>query len=110
MLFVHDPLYRRQSKSNQPDVIYNEINAANCVENDAKSFLKDACDLLDEASSLVKEEYVTLVNTIDVEKMLQVWDEGVDWIEQIIRNASSYSLNMATCDEMLENQYLQKRI
>ena len=102
--------YWSKATSNQPDVIYNEINAANCVENDAKSFLKDACDLLDQASSLVKEEYVTLVNTIDVEKMLQVWDEGVDWIEQIIRNASSYSLNMATCDEMLENQYSLEKI
>lgn len=102
--------YWSKATSNQPDVIYNEFNAANCVENDAKSFLKDACDLLDQASCLVKEEYVTLVNTIDVEKMMQVWDEGVDWVEQIIRNASSYSLNMATCDEMLENQYSLEKI
>ena len=83
--------------------IYNFDCACEQVKADAESFLKVQSETLSKAGELLADkDFVYSLCTIDAEKISQEWAEFIDWLKTVIENASSYDLNVTSCNTMTD--------
>ncbi|MCR4939954.1 MAG: DUF1957 domain-containing protein [Treponemataceae bacterium] len=88
------------------DSVYDMGLAFAQAEHDAEAFLNEKSDKLKEASVLMDGSDVSLVCSFEGSFFGGSWYEGVEWLNQILRKASwNNDLELATCSELIENQY-----
>lgn len=103
--------YWNRSFNNPESIIYSKDKAYNQIQTDASNFLVKKNELLSKAAELLEEKkYVTSVCVIDCEKLQKNWHEGLWWLEEVIRQSEKYSLNVTTCNMMIEKNFNLERI
>ena len=102
--------YKYFNKSSSQDDVYKMDEASSQAKEDAISFIRMKNEELEKASSLAKNaDFVSEVCVIDVENMRRTWHEGLEWIEELFRNASVAEFDFDSCGSLIKNQYnLQK--
>ena len=92
------------------DKIYNLEDAAEQIKLDAKDFLERKIKKLEEAEKLTDGKNCSLVCTIEPELLGNVWFEGIDWLEQIFRQAALQDdIKIENCCDIAKEQFsLQK--
>ena len=78
---------------------------------DAESFINEKSGKLDKASALMNGADASLVCSFDASNFGGSWYEGVEWLNQVLRMAADNdSFELATCSELIDNQYKLPRI
>lgn len=103
--------YKYWNKNFEEEALYDENQAFNAVKEHAKDFITKLSAKLTKAAELCNNsDYVCNVCVLDADIIKQNWTECILWIEQVIRQAIPSGINMAACNEMLENQYNLEKI
>ncbi len=103
--------YKYLNKEFDKKSIYDEEKAfaQSCI--DAKKFLELKSIKMNKAQELIENvDFVSTVCTINAADFFDKWHEGINWIENLFRNASEYSIQMVSCSELIENQYSLDKI
>lgn len=88
------------------DEVYDEEAAKLQAMKDAEAFVTAKMTRLEKAAELLSDkDFVSLVCTLDADKLRQNWHEAIFWLESVFRCSEKQSLNITTCDRLLENQY-----
>ncbi len=90
--------------------VYDAQAASALCGKQAKLFVRGKAERLEKASSLVENGDVSLVVTLDLNRLRAVWNEGIAWLEQVIRAAGGEGLELATPRMMFENPFTLQRI
>ena len=91
--------------------LYDSKAAAEQTEKDAASFVEKRCQTLSKAAELLPSyNFVTEVCTLDISKLSKTWCESINWLEQVIRQASASDLSVLSCDRMCDEQYNLEKI
>lgn len=91
--------------------IYNPEAANRQVELDATNFLDVKAKKLAQASELLRDKDVSLVCTFDANLFGQNWYEGIDWLEQIFRQAAVRTdISLDVCESLTTNQFSIQKI
>ena len=89
---------------------YNLKKAEEQIKEDAKDFLEKKAQKLKEAEKLLNTN-CSLVCAIEPELLGNVWFEGIDWLEQIFRQAASRDdIEIANCCDLTKEQYTLQKI
>lgn len=100
--------YRYYSNSGS---IYDASAARVQTEMDAEAFIKEKADKLNKASILMDGADVSLVCSFEESFFGGSWCEGVEWLYQVLRKvAYNDDFELATCSELIDNQYSLPRI
>ena len=103
--------YRYWSRFEDENIVYDQEKAGAKVSEFADDFLSKKSELLNTASSLLPEEKsLSLLVTLDLDFFRAEWAEGLFWIENLFRKASSYDLSFELAKNLIENQYSLQRI
>lgn len=90
--------------------IYNPAAAFEKSAADASDFLKKRSELLDKAAALMPDnDFVSLVCTVNLTKLSSCWNECILWLENILRKAPEFSLDVVPCNSMLSGQFSLER-
>lgn len=90
--------------------IYNPEQARKQAETDAKSFVSKRLEILDKAAELLSsKDFVTTVFAID-EDLCRKWNESIVWLEYVFRFARDESLNVVSCNQMVDHQFDLEKI
>lgn len=90
--------------------IYSHEAAVAQAQADAKSFIKNRAEILNKAAELLPEnDFVTTVCALD-EDLCRKWHEFVIWLEYVFRYGRDESLNMVSCNQMVDKQYELEKI
>lgn len=102
--------YKYWSKESE-DSLYNKELALNEVKKDAKNFLDKKAEKLAKAAELKPNTDISLVCSFDALDFGSNWHEGVDWLEQVFRQAASRDdISITTCGKLVDNHFLFPKI
>lgn len=103
--------YKYWNKNFDEQEIYDAQKAYEAVQCQAKDFVSKMSEKLTRAAELSNNsDFVCDVCVIDTDSIRQNWSECILWIEAVMKMAVSFNINIATCNEMLENQYSLEKI
>lgn len=102
-------VFKYWSNSSQEE-FYDLEKAKEQIKIDAKDFLDKKVEKLRAAEKILGDKNYSLVCAIEPELLGNVWFEGIDWLEQIFRQAASIDdvLIENCCDVTKEQFTLQK--
>ncbi len=103
-------LYRYWANAEgQERVVYDEEKAKAQAERDAETFVQKRMELLlnaEKSMSSSGEQSPLLVCTIPAELIGQRWNEGIFWLESLIRKVeASQSVELSFCKNHVQNQF-----
>ena len=88
------------------NALYNRQNALNQAHEDAASFIADKNALLEEASKCISDkDYVSYICAFESDELFKNWNESVEWLEYVFREAVKAGITVQTGRQMLEKQY-----
>ena len=88
------------------NAFYNRKEALEQAHTDAAAFVEEKSGLLDEAAKLLPEnDYVSYVCAFESDELFRNWNESIEWLEYVIRNACEKGLILASGNQLLEKQY-----
>ncbi len=93
--------------ANDGQLIYDESYAMTQTMVDAEYFIKNSGEKLEKAAAALKKD-VCSIWEIDAEDLGQNWEEGIAWLENVIRLPKNFELG--TCNSMLDKQFSLPRI
>lgn len=103
--------YKYWNKNFDEEELYNSDKAYEAVQCHAKDFLTRISEKLNAAAELCQDlDFVCDICTLDTDSISHNWSEFTIWLEAVMKMAVSFGVNMATCDEMLQNQYNLEKI
>lgn len=103
--------YWNRDFENDDGQIYDPKIAFNQANKDALSFLKNRSQTLSQAALYLKDKkFVTEVCAFDVDKYFKKWNEGLIWLEALIRHANEFDLTLVGCASMCEEQFNLEKI
>lgn len=94
---------------NDCENIYSPVAASEKCVSLAKEYIEKKKDVLDKAGNLIDKD-VSLVVAIDADKLRKHWNEGILWIENVLRSASEVGLNTETPKSLVGNPFELQRI
>lgn len=96
--------------SDSNECLYDFDAAMKTCKDDADTFISSKLDLLKKAENLLNGvEDVSLVVTINLNKLRNSWNEGIYWIECLFRSAINKDFSFEHSKNLLEEQFdLQK--
>jgi len=104
-----DDTHRADPSSDE--AVYDAEYAVKQCSADASDFIRGKIEKLQSAETLLPESpSVTLVCTISAEKMIQSWNEGVTWIEQVFRNGVNQPVSFTLFNDLLTDRYKMQRV
>lgn len=92
------------------DKVYNSEQALAQAKKDALSFLASKKEKLAAAAECMNGKDPSLLCVLDAKTLGQEWAEGVDWLENVIRNASSQGINLSTLSPLTGNLFSLQKI
>ena len=93
------------------DKIYDIEAAAEQIKLDAKDFLEKKINKLNEAEVLTGGKDCSLVCAIEPELLGNVWFEGIDWLEQIFRQAALQDeIKIENCCDITKKQFTLQKV
>ena len=96
--------------SNSEESVYDPVAATKQAKKDAKDFVMARLETLNKAAELLpSKDFVTTVCAFD-EDLCRKWHESITWLEFVFRYAKDESLNMVSCNQMVDNQYDLEKI
>ncbi|MCR5724821.1 MAG: DUF1957 domain-containing protein [Treponema sp.] len=90
--------------------VYDADAARAQLKKDAAAFVSAKKALLDKAQTLLADKDVTLCCAIPLDQMCSVWDEGVDFLEEVISQVQETDLVLTTGKSLLGNQFSLQKI
>jgi 1,4-alpha-glucan branching enzyme len=91
--------------------VYDVEKAQSQILKDAESFIAKKTDKLNQASDILSDAPVSLVCTLHTHQLGQTWYEGIDWLEQVIRQvAENENVSLDHCSALIENQFDLEKI
>lgn len=107
--------YYANSSEAENNVIYDSAKAKEQIALDAASFFEKEYTKLHEAGSVINKiagvEDASLVCVINAEFLGQLWHEGIEWFEQVLRLEAAKSAELpAFCQNLLGNQFTLTKI
>ena len=98
--------YWKKDFSNEPDLSYDPMQAAQRAAKDAQLFLENREVYLEKAASFAKnEDYVVSVCYIDDNKLSRQWSEYLIWLENVLRKAGALELDLSSLKALLKKPY-----
>ncbi len=92
-------------------LLYDLNEAKKSVLLCAEDFLNTENEKLEQASKeLSNLPFVTLVTAIDLDRLRQNWNEGIMWLDSVIRQAASKNIQITSCNQMIEDQFTLQKI
>jgi 1,4-alpha-glucan branching enzyme len=89
---------------------YNLKNAEEQIKLDAKDFLDKKASKLKEAEKIL-DSNCSLVCTIEPELLGNVWFEGIDWLEEIFRQAATRDdIEIENCCDLTKEQFTLQKV
>ena len=93
------------------ETFYNLEKAKEQIKQDAKDFLDKKAEKLKEAEKILENENCSLVCTIEPELLGNVWFEGIDWLEEIFRQAATRDdIQIENCCDLTKEQYTLQKV
>lgn len=80
-----------------------------CAEH-ARQFVSAKIEKLNKAASLIPDEDLSDVITIDANELRANWSEGILWLEKVIREASAQGIETALPKDIIGNPFKLQRI
>jgi len=103
--------YWNKNYNDETKSVYDVQTAEKQAETDAEYFLQLKADKLSKVEALMSDsDFTYSLQVLDAYEMSQNWNEGIFWIEKVIRNAKKFELNVTTCNKMIENQYNLEKV
>lgn len=101
---------RRLADPDDSGNIYDAEGAAAQCAADAAAFLRRRTERLSAAEGLLPDaDGVSLVCTVDANRLLANWFEGICWLENVFREGAKLQVNFAACGDLIGKQFeLQK--
>lgn len=91
--------------------IYDADAAIAQCGKDAEAFIAEKIQRLNKAEEIMKDSpSVSLVCAFDGDKMLKNWYEGIFWLEQVFRCAAGKSVQCASFNQLLTDQFSLQKI
>lgn len=99
------------AKKDDSCAVYDPDAAMAQVKADAEKFVKAKKEKLSKAHEILKEN-VSLVCTVDAEVLGREWVEGIDWLENVIRNSISGEdkIELTGCGSLLGDRYSLEKV
>ncbi len=94
--------------ANDGKTLYDEEKARAQAHEDAMRFIECKTAKLEKAAGIIKDRDVCSIFEIDAKLLGQTWEEGVFWLEEVIRNVKGIKLSV--CGTMLKNQFTLPRV
>lgn len=104
--------YWNSSELNK-DSPYNFESAYEETKKDALDFLKSKNDKLSQAAEIIADsEDVSLICSIDLDKLRSSWFEGIKWIENIFRvnKENNFDIEFTKAKDLIGNQFSLQKI
>jgi len=101
--------YWNKDYSDSNDNYYDVAEAKNQALKDAEAFVKIRNDKLSKAAELISEDFVTIVCSMNADD-LKDWNEGMFWLENVLRNAAKSEVSVEFCKNMIAKQYELEKI
>ena len=89
---------------------YDAAAAREQADRDARAFYEAKDRLLSQAAAELDGGSALLTCTIPAELLGQLWHEGVDWLERVIRLCATGETHLSFCREHLEQQFSLPKI
>ena len=89
--------------------VYSPADAFECCERLAKSYVEKKKEILEKAASYIDKD-VSLVVTIDMNKLRKNWVEGIHWIENVLRIAAESGIETVLPKTLIGNPFELQRI
>ncbi|MCR5495533.1 MAG: DUF1957 domain-containing protein [Treponema sp.] len=96
--------------ANDSSNLYDAETAKKRLCEHAKLFLDSKVEKLNKAASLIPEEDVTVLVTIDANRLRENWNEGILWLEQVLRMAAAEEIETASPRSIVDNPFKLQRI
>ncbi len=91
--------------------IYNLEKVQEQIKKDATDFLNKKIQKLKEAENISGGKNCSLVCTIEPELLGNVWFEGIDWLEQIFRQATLQDdISIENCCDIAKEQFTLQKV
>ena len=91
--------------------IYNPEEALKCVKEDAKNFLDNKAKKLAQAAELKSDSNVSIIATYDALDFGNNWYEGIDWLDEVFRQAALRDdIEITTASSLVDNQFVLQKI
>lgn len=92
--------------------LYNYKEAKKQIEIDAKDFLQSRAERLNKAEAINPEQDFSIVCTIDGETIGENWQEGILWLEEVLRQVyTSTEVEVEQCSNLImDNHFALQRI
>lgn len=91
--------------------LYNTVLAKEQIAKDAKDFINTKTNRLKKAEELSPEKDVSLVCNINADDLGSNWQEGISWLEEVLRQAfNTDELKVEFCSDLIKDNHfsLQK--
>lgn len=101
----------KNATSSDNSFVYDSKTAYEQIVADAQNFVCSKEDKLSKAQELLsdsKDVYLTV--TIDLDRLRTAWCEGVNWIEQVVRQSAKSSIKLSGFKNNVENPFTLQRI
>ena len=86
--------------------IYNRAAALDQAQKDAASFVEEKASLLDEVEKCIgQKDYISYVCAFESDELFKNWNESVEFLEYIFRNAQKQGLSVVSGNQLIEKQY-----
>lgn len=95
---------------NKNDEAYDSQKALEQVKADAKVFVESKLEKLSVAERNMNEKNANLVCVLDAKLLGQSWDEGVEFLEQVIREVHSTDTELSVCASQLGNVLVLQKV
>lgn len=93
------------------NVVYDQQAAKKQAMDDAENFFENKKSKLQSAAKYLPEDDAILVCTIPAENLGQSWNEGVQWLENVIRLcARDEEIKLSVCKDNLKKQFSLQKI
>lgn len=90
--------------------IYDFAVAEKRCEEHAKQFVQAKLEKLNKAQALIPDEDVSVVVTIDANRLRENWNEGILWLEKVLREAAASGIETETPKALIGNPFKLQRI
>ncbi|MBQ4379360.1 MAG: DUF1957 domain-containing protein [Treponema sp.] len=102
--------FRYWAKDDDGEAIYDSSLAKEQTLKDAKAFVEAKDAKLSEAEAVMGEKSPSLLCVFDARILGQRWAEGVDWLENVIREAFKSEVSLSVPSPLLGNLFTLQKI
>ena len=103
--------WKKGSIKQDAENIYDEEAAKEQCKKDAETFVSKRIQKINEAEKIIEDsDYVCLTVSVNLDNLRTKWAEGVDWIENVIRQICSSEVKMDLPKTMVQNPFALQRI